>query len=348
MDADTLAENVLAATLGTIETLTISLGHQLGLYRELHQHGPLTPDGLATRAGIHPRYAREWLEQQSVAGLVNHEGGRFSLPPEHVPVLLDPDSLGYLAPLADLMAAAAAQLPAIVTAYRTGQGVSWADYGPLMRRAQAAGNRPWFLGPLVDAWLPSIPSLSSTLDAGGRVLEIGCGEGWASIAVAGRWPRTRVDALDIDHASIDAARDHARERAVHDRVTFHADPATLPAGQPYDLVMALECVHDLPHPVAVLTAMRERVAPNGVVLVMDERTTDAFTGEGDEPEQLLYGWSALICLPDSMSHDGSVATGTVMRPDTLRRYALEAGFAGMDILPIEHDLWRFYRLLLDD
>lgn len=112
--------------------------------------------------------------------------------------------------------------------------------------------------------------------------------------------------------------------------------------------MALERLHDLPHPVAVLTAMRERVAPNGVVLVMDERTTDAFTGEGDELEQLLYGWSTLICVPESMSHDGSVATGTVMRPNTLRRYALEAGFAGMDILPIEHDLWRFYCLLLDD
>lgn len=138
MDADTLAENLLAATLGTIETLTISLGHQLGLYRELHQHGPLTPDGLAARAGIHPRYAREWLEQQSVVGLVNHEGSRFSLPPEHAPVLLDPDSLSYLAPLADLMAAAAAQLPAIVTAYRTGQG----SRGPTTVRSCAEPRPP--------------------------------------------------------------------------------------------------------------------------------------------------------------------------------------------------------------
>jgi hypothetical protein len=34
-----------------------------------------------------------------------------------------------------------------------------------------------------------------------------------------------------------------------------------------------------------------------------------------------------------------------MRPDTLRRYAQEAGFLGVEILPIEHDFWRFYRLL---
>ena len=39
-------------------------------------------------------------------------------------------------------------------------------------------------------------------------------------------------------------------------------------------------------------------------------------------------------------------TGTVMRPQILRRYASQAGFSGVEILPIEHDSWRFYRLLL--
>jgi hypothetical protein len=33
-----------------------------------------------------------------------------------------------------------------------------------------------------------------------------------------------------------------------------------------------------------------------------------------------------------------------MRPDTLRAYAREAGLASVEIVPIEHDSWRFYRL----
>jgi hypothetical protein len=53
----------------------------------------------------------------------------------------------------------------------------------------------------------------------------------------------------------------------------------------------------------------------------------------------------MICLPDGMSHPGSVGTGTVMRPDTLRHYAQQAGFADIEVLPIENDLWRFYRLV---
>jgi hypothetical protein len=41
----------------------------------------------------------------------------------------------------------------------------------------------------------------------------------------------------------------------------------------------------------------------------------------------------------------SAATGTVMRPDTLRRYALDAGFKDVDIVDqIRHDFLRFYRL----
>ena len=43
--------------------------------------------------------------------------------------------------------------------------------------------------------------------------------------------------------------------------------------------------------------------------------------------------------------EDSVGTGTVMRPDTLRAYAAEAGFARVDVLSIDHDFWRFYRLV---
>jgi hypothetical protein len=41
----------------------------------------------------------------------------------------------------------------------------------------------------------------------------------------------------------------------------------------------------------------------------------------------------------------SAGTGTVMRPSRLREYAHEAGFAEVEILPIENQVWRFYRLV---
>jgi hypothetical protein len=79
---------------------------------------------------------------------------------------------------------------------------------------------------------------------------------------------------------------------------------------------------------------------------MDERVAETFTAPGDTVERMMYGFSVLCCLPAGLAEQPSAGTGTVMRPATLRRYALEAGFGHVEILPIANDLFRFYRLHL--
>jgi hypothetical protein len=91
--------------------------------------------------------------------------------------------------------------------------------------------------------------------------------------------------------------------------------------------------------------MRHLAGESGMVVVMDEKVAESFGAIGDDVERLMYGFSILVCLPDGMSHPDSAGTGTVMRPSTLRAYARAAGFEDIEILPIETDLWRFYRLL---
>ena len=214
-----------------------------------------------------------------------------------------------------------------------------------MRTAQAEANRPLYLGPLGSEWLPALPEVHQALTDGGAVADIGCGEGWSSIGIAEAYPASRVDGFDVDAASVEAARSHAEERGLGDRVTFHlVDGAGGGEAGSYDLVTAFECVHDLPDPVSVLMNARRLVRAGGTVLVMDERVPEAFTGPGDPVEQLMYGFSLLVCLPDGLSHDGSVGTGTVMRPDQLRGLRPEAGFVDLEVLPIENDVFRFYRL----
>ena len=61
-------------------------------------------------------------------------------------------------------------------------------------------------------------------------------------------------------------------------------------------------------------------------------------------EQYHYAWSVVACLPAVMGDPDTAATGAVMRPATLRRYALEAGFQGLEILPVNAGMLRFYRL----
>ena len=101
---------------------------------------------------------------------------------------------------------------------------------------------------------------------------------------------------------------------------------------------------DFLEPVSVLSSIKSMVGPDGEVVIMDERVGEVFTGDPDPVEQLMYGFSLICCLPDGRNAPTSVATGTVMRPPTLEKYASEAGFSSVEVLDIDHDFFRFYRL----
>lgn len=349
---EVFAERVFEAALGAIDLWSIYVGDKLDLYRTLAAHGPLTCGELSARTSMHRRYAHEWLEQQVTTGIIEvddadlePEARRYSIGRAQAEVLTDADSLAYLAPFARLLVAGAIQLPSLLDAYRSGTGVPWADFGEDMRTGQADMNRPWFLEELASTWLPAVPEIHDRLTAGARVADIGCGEGWSSIGIALGYPNVTVDGYDIDAPSVDAARRHAAAAGVADRVRFHhADASDLGLAAHYDLVTAFECIHDLPSPVDVLGTMRRLAADDGHVVIMDEAVGDRFGSRTDEVERLMYGFSLFVCLPDGMAHQPSAGTGTVFRQSTLESYAYEAGFNGVEVLPIANDLWRFYRL----
>jgi hypothetical protein len=52
----------------------------------------------------------------------------------------------------------------------------------------------------------------------------------------------------------------------------------------------------------------------------------------------------LHCLPATRAEGAVEEAGTVLRPHVVRRYAERAGFTSVEVLPVDHDFWRFYRL----
>ncbi len=349
---DAFAERVFAAALGWAESMSIYLGDRLGWYRSLAADGPATADELATRTATSSRYAREWLEQQAVVGILDVDdcGGepderRFALPPGPAEVLTDKHSLLYLAPLTRMFAASGAQMPAVIEAFRTGGGVSWQQLGADAREAQADLNRPWFDQlPTTFAGLPELHEVLS--QPGARIADVGTGAGWSAIALAKAYPQLEVDGYDNDDPSVELARRNAAAAGVVDRVRFHAADGDGVAGDgPFDAAFAFECIHDMPRPVEVLSAMRTAVVDGGPVVIMDEAVDANFTAPGNEIEKFMYGCSLFVCLPDGLSHRPSVGTGTVMRPSTLRSYARSAGFTDVTTLAAQDfGFWRFYLL----
>lgn len=233
LSAELFADKIFDAIRGAAVVQSLYLGDRLGWYRTLADEGPLTAAELAHRTGTGERYAREWLEQQSVAGLVladlDRQPVRFALPPSYAAVLADPDSLSYLAPLARIFAATGRRSADLLRVFRTGGGVSWEELGADAREGQAAANRPLFLHQLVAEILPQLPDVDARLREGVRVAEFGCGEGWASIGLALGYPDSVIDGVDIDEPSIVAARRHAAAHGVSDRVTF-SDAGTAALG----------------------------------------------------------------------------------------------------------------------
>jgi ubiquinone/menaquinone biosynthesis C-methylase UbiE len=351
-DRDDLVERLFAAGLGMAEVLTVYLGDTLGLYRELRDRGAMTAPELAKEAGILPRYAREWLEQQAAAGIVTVDDPsaapderRYELPEGHVEPLLDPESPSAIAGFCKSFVAIAGVMPELVSAFRSGGPVPWDAYGRDMIEAQGDFNRWWLVGSFGTEYLPSIPDLHERLSGGAKVADVACGVGWAAISLARAYPNVTVDGFDLDEPSIELARQNAAEARVADRVTFETRDASDPTLRgAYDVAMVIEAIHDLSQPVAVLGAIHEMLKPGGTLIVADERTEDAFTAPASETERLFYAYSVLCCLPSAMDDPSSAATGTVMRQATFEGYAKQAGFDEVSVLPIEHDFLRFYRL----
>jgi len=351
---DALVERIFMASIGALELGAIQVGDRLGFYRSLAGDGVATPSELAARTGTSERYVREWLEQQAVAGLLSVDDARadaaerrYSLPAEHREVLVEQEDLNFLAPLARLTIGVLGPLEQLLEAYRTGQGVPYEAYGEDTREGIGALNRPMFVNQLAD-WLAAIPEVDGRLRAqpAARVADIACGTGWSSIAIARAYPDVTVDGFDLDAASIATARQNIAATDLADRV----HPAVRDAADPdlsgrYDLVTIFEALHDMDYPVQALQTARRLLTDGGCVVIGDERVAERFAAPGDELERFNYGWSVLHCLPVGMTHADSAGTGTVIRPDTVRAYAAEAGFTRVDVLPIEHDFWRFYRLV---
>lgn len=350
---EALAERLFGAVINTVEVASVHLGGRLGFYRALADNGDATASELAGRCECAERYVREWLEQQAIAGLLTvvdarAEPGtrRYGLPDAYRSVLVDDEELTYFTPIASIAVEVLHPFEQLLDAYRSGAGVPFEAYGADLVDAIGAANRPQFVN-LVGEWLGSIAEVDARLrtEPAARVGDVGAGTAWSSIAIARAYPRVSVDAIDVDAISVERARANIGAARLDGQVRpILRDASDGNLGGPYDLVTIFEALHDMNHPVDALRAVRDSLADHGRVLIADERVAERFNPPGDDIERLSYGFSILHCLAVGLLDKDSAGTGTVIRPDTVRSYATEAGFAHVDVLPIEHDFWRFYLL----
>ena len=332
-----LAARVATDAGGAFASGLAYLGDRLGLFRALAE-APATADELAQSTGLTPRYVLEWLKGMTASRYVEFDGERFSMTPAQRAVLAEEGGPAFAAAQFQFAVASLLHTPRIGAVFQEGGGVPFDELGAEVSESIDRMHAPAFAHALVDAWLPGVPGLVERLEAGARVLDIGCGLGRSVRALAEAYPRVRITALEPDPASLAGAQELC---AGQDNVEFTAATLReLDVSERFDVLLAFDVVHDLAEPVQELRAARELLADDGMFLIV-EPTGSTDPRENRNPAGRLRAClSPFHCLTVSLAQGGA-GLGTILGEAGIRRLADEAGLS-IEALPIENPLQQFF------
>lgn len=316
---------------GEVVSLMIHLGDRLGLYRAMAGRGPMTAADLAAVTGLRERWLLEWLRGQAAAGLIGTEDGEvFELSTEAVAVLADEHrSLWFAAGAFTGGAVPPGVAEQLAAAFRSGIGLTYDDLGPAVAHAMERMTGPWTRLALVPLILPALDGVIDRLKTGARVADVGCGSGVAVCAMAAAFPGSHFEGLDVSRHAIDRARAKAAENGLENAEFRTARAADLPADSRYDLVLTLDCLHDMPHPAEAVAAIRHAIRPDGTLLIKDIRTGAAWRDNLRNPLlAMMYGLSVTSCMSSGLSEPGGAGLGTLgLHPELAERMCRDAGFS---------------------
>jgi 2-polyprenyl-3-methyl-5-hydroxy-6-metoxy-1,4-benzoquinol methylase len=312
----------------TVNAALVVIGDRLGLYRELAAGGPLTSSELAQRTGTAERYVREWLNAQAASGWVDYDEAtaRYAMSPEQALMFADPGSPAFVGGGFQLALGAAESRDHIAEAFATGTGFGWGEHTHDVFDGCRRFFEPGYHANIVQAWIPALDGVHERLLAGGRVADIGCGQGASSIIIAEAYPNTVVEGTDLHDGSIEEARRLAAEAGVGDRATFSVAAADALPSDGYDLVTSFDCLHDMGDPVAVARHVRSALAPGGTWMIVEPRAGDSVPENLNPVGRAYYAFSTLLCTPSSLAQEGGLALGAQAGEARLREVLGSAGF----------------------
>lgn len=329
---------------GQLVSMMIHLGDRLGLYSAMAEAGSVTPQELAAATDTAPRWIEEWLLGQAAAGLVEKVGDDYSLSEVGATVLAHEAGSVFFA------AGAFTDVPGIeiadrvAHAFETGRGFTYEEQGELSTRMTERVTAPSFTGLLIPMVLPRIEGLVERLESGATVADVGCGSGAAVEALARRFPASRFIGLDPSPTAIARARTRTADL---DNAAFH--PATaeeLPGHGPVDVVLALDCLHDMPRPDLALLAAHEALRDDGVLVIKDIKSAPRFEDNLRNPVLAMqYGFSVTSCLPSALSTDDGLGLGTLgFNAEVAREMTATAGFTRVTIHDVDDPTNLYYEV----
>lgn len=318
--------NDLGASAGAALVL---LGDRLGIYKAMADGAPVTPEELADKTHLNPRYLREWLSAQAAAGYVDYspKSKKFKLNPEQCAAFADEGGPAFFAGAFEVAQAMWLDEPKVAEAFKSGKGVGWHEHSKCLFRGTERFFRPGYNAHLVSRWIPALRGVKEKLEQGAIVADVGCGHGASTILMALAYPKSRFYGYDYHEASTDRARQLAKEAGVAKRITFETASAKDYPALGYDLVAFFDCLHDMGDPVGAGAHVRESLAEDGAWMIVEPFAHDELKDNLNPVGRVYYAASTMICTPVSLSQEVGLGLGAQAGEARLKKVAKEAGFS---------------------
>ena len=325
---------------GAVSVRLCSLGIELGLFKDLHEHGRSTSAQLAARLQVNERYTLEWLHGIVLSGYVMFDKitREAWLSPDQAQLLVEEGGSFAQHGAFKLLNSALSPYEKLREAFESGGGVGFEGYPPALWQALDHTGCARYRNFLVKDWLPNIPALTQRLKKGAKFADFGCGTGRSTIELANLFPKSAFIGYNAFWPNIQQAGINAKVAGVDSNITFkHWNMEEGSPGQ-YDIVATFDLIHDLPNPALGLKTLKHSTAKDGMFLLMDiEATEDPIDNSGPYGVFKL-GISLHFCMTTSMWQGGE-GMGTVGLSDSLlRKLCAEAGFSEVRKIDIKHPL----------
>lgn len=328
---EAFAEKVMGDLGGAFAVLLSYLADRTGIYRTLRDIGRSDVERLAKAAGVDTRYLREWLSAQAAGGYVSYhaEDDTFSLTPEQAIVLAEEGHPACMQGMMEIIVSQYITHEKATEVLRTGAGRSWGEHAGCCFCAVDRFFRPAYQTYLIDEWLPALDGVVAKLKAGARVADIACGHGSSTILMASAFPASEFHGFDFHLPSIETARSDADAAGVSANARFEVATAKETPANTYDLVCVFDALHDMGDPVGAARRIRECMAPDGVLMLVEPFAGDTLEENLHVIGQLSYSASTLICTPASRAQEVGLALGGQAGQARLTEVLQQAGFSSV-------------------
>jgi 2-polyprenyl-3-methyl-5-hydroxy-6-metoxy-1,4-benzoquinol methylase len=338
--ASAFAARLLGALNDGALCLMVSIGHRTGLFDAMSRLPPATSAEIAAAADLDERYVREWLGAMTTSGVVEIDAAtqRYTLPAEHAGSLTRAAAADNMAVFAQYIGELGGVETDIVECFRHGGGVPYEKYGRF-HEVMAEDSGQSVMSLLESHIVPLVQGLAQRLEAGIRVLDLGCGRGRILQRLATLYPRSRFVGIDLSSDAIAYARRHA---AGLDNLEYRAldlsDFDRTAEPDAFDLVTTFDAIHDQAKPLNVLRGIYHTLRSGGVYLMQDISGTSHVHKDIEHPlGTLLYTISCMHCMTVSLAQGGE-GLGAMWGEEKTREYLASAGFRHVTTKKLAHDV----------